>query len=140
MESSKSLVCMTSMFWHKACQICATYWSYCYFIIFQSSKFPFFLLGLAGGGRAWVASHAAACFYKKVSRRDENGSFKCSRFFSECCSFRCIILSYIENNHVSPFPLERSFHFAQMNNNVSDGSGTICIQGLFPAANAHPVV
>lgn len=27
-----------------------------------------------------------------------------------------------------------------MNNNVSDGSGTICIQGLFPAANAHPVV
>lgn len=64
MESSKSLVCMTSMFWQQACQICATYWSYCSFIMFQSSMFSF-LLGLAGGGRAWVASHATAYFYKK---------------------------------------------------------------------------
>lgn len=59
-----SLVRMTSVFWQQACQICAAYWSYHYFVILQFSKFSL-LLGLAGGGRAWVASHATTYFRKK---------------------------------------------------------------------------
>lgn len=67
-------------------------------------------------------------------------ALRCSRAFCECCSFLYIILSYIENNHTPSFPLEKSFHFPQINNYVTDGSGTICSQGVFPAANKHPVV
>lgn len=87
------------------------------------------------GGFSWNC-----LLLQKVLRRDENCSFTCSRFFCGHYSFLCIILSCIENNHISTLPLEKGFHFAQVNNNGTDGSGTICsISCIFPAANTHPV-
>lgn len=100
-----------------------------------------------GLGRWWQSIGGFSCnclLLQKVLRRHEKFSFKCSRSFCEQCSFLCMILSYIENIKIPSFPFlwsqGKSFLFAHINNNVMDGSGTLCSQGVFPAANTHPVI
>lgn len=108
MESSKCLVCVTSIFWQQACPTSTACSSYHCLVIYGSQSFPFCWAWQVVARYGWLLMQLSAL--GQLLRRDAHCQLKRSRSSCECCSLQCIILC-----HVASVYLLEWKHFIYLN-------------------------